>query len=138
MTCEDVRMAAMALADGEAAALSQEVVERHAASCDACRRAIAEMPAVGVCLDAVRVSVPTADLWPAIEARIGVRNERGALVLLAGVLALYKLAVFAPAQDFGMWVQAAPLIVAAGVFVFLKQNPFQINAALTRQGGEEA
>lgn len=137
MNCEEVRIAAMAIADGEMDPLPREVVDEHAASCEACRRAIAGLAAVEPALAALRRAGGRVDLWPAVEARLGSRRERRALLWLAALLTVYKLIEFVPARDFGTWVQLAPLAIAAAVFVLIKQNPFQINAALARHGGEE-
>jgi predicted anti-sigma-YlaC factor YlaD len=136
MNCEDVRMSAMAAADGEAGPLPREAVREHVSSCEACRLAIAQMSAMNRALDSVQRQQSAPNLWPAIESRLANRSDSRALVLLAVLLAIFKIVEFAPARDFGTWLQLAPLIIATSVFAFLKQNPFQINAGL-RHGGEE-
>ena len=137
MTCEDVRIAAMALAEGEAAPLERAAVEEHVASCEACRRSVAELSAVTRSLDMLQRPDRGADLWPAIESRLRRRTERRVLMLTAAALAAYKVVEFAPAYDFGTWIQLAPVIVAMAAFAFLKQNPFKIDAALLRREGEK-
>lgn len=136
MTCEEVLMSAMAMADGEAGAVSREKVEEHAASCPECRAAIGQMLAVSAALDGMERPPLATDLWPSIEPRLPKRSGHRALFAMAVLLAVYKIVEFAPARDFGTWVQLAPLFIAAAVFAFLKENPFQINAGLAARGEE--
>ena len=57
--------------DGELAPPERTTLEAHLASCDACRRTLDELRRVVTNARALDDRPPTADLWPAVAARIG-------------------------------------------------------------------
>jgi hypothetical protein len=75
-----------------------------------------------------------ADLWLEIETGIGAQTASQIslkpFVLLGLILVTYKLLEMLPAQDFGLAFKIVPLIFVIALFVFIKENPFKINAEL--------
>jgi len=57
--------------DGELARPERTTLEAHLASCDACRTTLDELRRVVTNARALDERPPTADLWPAVAARIG-------------------------------------------------------------------
>jgi len=57
--------------DGELAPPERTTLEAHLASCDACRTTLDELRRVVTNARALDDRPPTADLWPAVAARIG-------------------------------------------------------------------
>ncbi len=57
--------------DGELARPERTTLEAHLASCDACRTTLDELRRVVTNARALDDCPPTADLWPAVAARIG-------------------------------------------------------------------
>lgn len=130
--CDDVLMAAMALADGEEAALSEAQVDTHLAGCEACRL---ELELAG---EAVRVleargrRIREPDLWPGIEKRISAGAAPSTLVFwaLGAVLVGYKLIELLPEEAPAYAYRIVPLIIVAAAFIFIRENPFKIKTEL--------
>jgi predicted anti-sigma-YlaC factor YlaD len=137
MNCEQVRIAAMALGDGETSPLPRAIIDAHAAECAECRREIGELQAHGHVWEAQARQGFPVDLWPRVADRLqsrGVKPEkRRWLPALAGMLVVFKLIEFIPDRSFGMWVQLVPLLLAAAVFAVVRQNPFQIKTEVRSQ-----
>ena len=136
MNCEEILIQKLALMDGEKAELSAEQIDAHLADCENCRREIAQMENVVTVLNRQQREVPDADLWSAIEKRIGAQSA-GALTfqwqpfaLLGVFLVVYKLLEMVPERDFGWALKLVPFVLVAALFVFLKENPFKINTEL--------
>ena len=76
--CEAVRIAAMALVDGETSSLTDEQIRQHAQTCTACRNELSckthELFPTG--LGRPRLEV---DLWPTIEGRLVTHSGTGVL-----------------------------------------------------------
>lgn len=135
MTCEEARIGAMALADGEAPPISRAEIEAHLSACAECRREVEALAQIGRMLERQHRRQYDADLWPAIERRLEPARTRIFVVLAAALLA-YKLAVFVPDREFGLWVEIIPLAVAVVFFFALRENPFRVNAELRIPGGD--
>jgi anti-sigma factor RsiW len=77
--CEEVRLAAMALADGSAAALGAAEVESHLHQCPACRAEVESLRALVSLLVRQTRESPSEDLWPGVRAALvkGVAGRRG-------------------------------------------------------------
>jgi predicted anti-sigma-YlaC factor YlaD len=128
VTCEDVRLAAMALGDGEAASLPREVIDAHVAECAACREEVERLAAHTRLWRSYSRQSYAADLWPAIETRLG--RWRPQLAILVALLVAFRVLEIVPARTSGLWFPVLALISAAVVFVVLQQNPFTINTEL--------
>lgn len=74
------------------------------------------------------------DLWSGIENRIGAEKSSAIsltpFVLLGIFLVGYKLLEMIPAEDFGFVFRFVPLVFVIVLFVFIRENPFKINAQL--------
>jgi hypothetical protein len=65
--CDAIRLAAMALGDGETAPHTRMQVDAHLQTCAACRTEVAEWPSLA---SAQRAPLPAVDLWPTIAPRL--------------------------------------------------------------------
>jgi predicted anti-sigma-YlaC factor YlaD len=131
--CEDVLIAAMALADGEVGTgLSSAQVEAHLARCETCRLETAQISRTVHLLEGRERRVYDADLWPEIEQRIAKKSLPSALVFWALGIALiaYKLFEMLPDDAPGYVFRIVPVIVIAAAFIFIKENPFKIKTEL--------
>jgi hypothetical protein len=126
MNCEEVRLAAMALADGEQPALPRAVIEGHTAECTACRKEIQALGELNPHWEAQARKVYTASLWRSVEKRITDQRRYRWVPLFVGLLLIFRATEFIPEQRLNLCVQLVPLFVAAAVFMLMKQNPFQI------------
>src|SRR5881392_897519 len=61
--------------DGELAAPERTTLEAHLASCDVCRTTLEELRRVVTNARALDDRPPSADLWPAVAARIGLSSR---------------------------------------------------------------
>jgi hypothetical protein len=91
-------------------------------------------------LDSQRRRDLPSDVWSRVRRDIIVEQretkERGRVVLLLAPLLLlgYKVAELGLARDLRLVFKLAPLLIAAAVFAFLKENPFKINMRLKLEG----
>jgi len=134
MNCEQVRIAAMALADGEAPPLPLTFIEAHLAECAECRQELGELEALGRLWEAQSRQTHAVDLWPQVAGRlqspVGQPEKHRWLPTLAALLVIFKLIEFIPNRSLGIWAQLVPLLLAAAVFAVAGQNPFQIKTEL--------
>ena len=137
MNCERVRIAAMALADGETSPLPRAAIEVHLAECAECRQELEELRALGRLWEAQSRQTHAVDLWPQVaghlQIRVGQPEKHRWLPALAALLVVFKLIEFIPNRSLGMWVQLVPLLLAAAIFAVARQNPFQIKTELRSQ-----
>jgi len=136
LSCEDVLLAQMAAADGEAPGLSKEEVAAHIAGCANSQHELKQLQALDQVLGGHTVSELDVDLWLAIENRIpkrprAVRWRQFAVIGL--LLVIYKLLEMLPAQDPGLVFKLVPLAIVILLFVFIKENPFRINTELVME-----
>ena len=135
LNCESVRIAAMALADGEQPALDPDFIAAHLAGCAACRLELEHLRAVTVQLAGQSRREYPSDLWPAVETRLATPSRQRRMFLVLGVLLVtYKIAEFGPSREFGLAVQLIPIAIALAVFRYLKENPFHITTELKLEG----
>ena len=130
-SCDEVLMAQMAAADGEAPELSREFLEAHIAGCANCQHELKQMQAIDRMLARQTLSEPAVNVWPAVENRIARRAFGWRPFALIGLLlVIYKLLELLPARDPGMAFKLVPLVIIVLLFVFIKENPFRINTEL--------
>ena len=134
LSCEDVLMAQMAVADGEEPGFSKEQLVAHLGGCVNCRHELKQSQALDHMLAAHTLSEPRVDLWPAIENRIAQRSRSAIgwkpFALVGLLLLIYKLLEMLPAEDPGMAFKLVPLVIVALLFVLIRENPFRINTEL--------
>ncbi len=68
--CESIRLAAMALADGEPSALTDEQVREHLQRCPACRAAVEQLSAVDAAFHNTETPGHAVDVWPLLSSEI--------------------------------------------------------------------
>jgi hypothetical protein len=128
-------MAAMAMADREESPFTMAEVQEHMAGCEGCRTESWRMGFLVEKLQDFERLDENADLWPGIAPRIVKQSARGwygwqVFAALGLALVAYKLVEQLPANDPGLLLKLAPIVVAALLFIFLRENPFRINTAL--------
>lgn len=134
--CDDILMAMMAVGDGEESALRPEQIEAHIAGCESCRSDKEQAEAMAGMLQNYARSEEKADLWPVIAAQIEpIKNSAAwsnwqVFAALALALVAYKLFEMLPANDPGHLLKILPILAAAVLFIFLRENPFKINTEL--------
>lgn len=137
MNCEQVRIAAMALADGESPPIPRAAIEAHLAECAECRQELGELQALDRLWQAQSRKTHAVDLWPQLvdqlQSPIRQPEKRPWLPALAALLVVFKLIEFVPNRSLGVWAQFVPLLLAAAVFALAGQNPFQIKTELRSQ-----
>ena len=137
INCESVRVAAMALADGEDSPLGREEVEMHLRNCEHCRAEIEPMRTMNELWSSHERLRPEADLWPLISERLGESTPSFSwqvLLLFGTPLFGYKVLLLAFQAPPSLWSKLVPVILAIAVFRYLKANPFKINCELTLRG----
>lgn len=134
INCNDALMAKMAEIDGEETEISSAQINFHLANCENCRREFEQMLAADNLLKKLTRREQTADLWSAVETRIGAETSSRIgwkpFVLLGAFLVVYKLLEMLSEQDFGLAFKLVPFAFIIAVFVFLRENPFKINTEL--------
>lgn len=132
--CENVLMAKMAELDGEETEISVEAVKSHLSVCESCRTEVEQIQNTGNLFQKQARRKQEVNLWAAIEKRIGTPNAAPInwkpFILFGAILIGYKLLEMLPEQNLGLAFKIVPLIFIVALFVFLKENPFRINAEL--------
>jgi predicted anti-sigma-YlaC factor YlaD len=141
LNCENVRMSAMAIADGEQPPLAASEVALHVNECAACRLEVEQLGVTARLLDAQERRSHGEDLWPLIEPRLAVaasgkraKREWVFLLMLALVVPAYKILALVPDREFSPAVKLVPLAVALVVFALIRENPFRIKTNLQFEG----
>ena len=134
LSCEDVLLAQMAVADGEEPGFSKEQLVTHIEVCANCLHELKQSQALDHVLAGHTLLEPRVDLWPPIENRIAkpTRSVVGwqPFALIGLLLVIYKLLEMLPARDPGMAFKLVPLVIVVLLFVLIKENPFRINTEL--------
>ena len=135
LDCEAAMIAKMAEADGESFDIAAEQVERHFASCEACRSETEKMTDLGVDLSRLERHGEDVDLWPGVSSRISVAAAKPVgwwpFVLVGGLLLVYKLIELLLAQAPGLLLNLVPIAGLVVLFILIKENPFKIDPELT-------
>ena len=138
--CEKVRLAAMAIGDGEESSLGALDIETHLSKCVECR---AEIESLGIVTELFsglkRIRVQT-DVWPVVseglESATVSSSFKWRLLLLFGIpLFGYKGLVLIFQTGPTLWLKLVPIIFVVLIFLYLRVNPFKINSELSL-GGE--
>ena len=140
INCESVRVAAMALADGETPPLRPEEIETHLLICDRCSEEIQQLRATNQLLSSQKRLIPEANLWPMVNERLKASVSSAPLlrwrVLLLFAIPLfgYKILLLIFQAPPSLWSKLVPVILVIAVFGYLRSNPFKINCELTLTG----
>ena len=130
VSCEDVLMAQMAVADGEEPGFSKELLAAHVAGCANCQNELEQLQALDRVFAGHSLSETRVDLWPAIENRIAKRLGWKPFALIGLLLVIYKLLEMLPARDPGIAFKLVPLVIVVSLFILIRENPFRINTEL--------
>jgi hypothetical protein len=134
LTCENVLISQMAVAEGEEPEFSKQQLSAHIAGCANCQQELKQLQALDQLLTGQTLSEPHVDLWPAIENRIAkptsVAFRWQPFALIGLLLVIYKLLEMLPERDPGMAFKLVPLVIVVLLFVFIRENPFRINTEL--------
>lgn len=127
--CDAIVMAAMALMDGEAAAVDRAEIDAHVLGCRQCASEIERLHSLAERLAPFSRAAVTGDMWPAIEAQLSRRAlVPPGLVLTAGSICLLGWrALEATTMDpLALWTRSVSVGVALVVFLCLRVNPFRV------------
>ncbi|HKR14967.1 MAG TPA: hypothetical protein VJT15_23080 [Pyrinomonadaceae bacterium] len=137
LSCEDMLIAQMAMADGEEPGVSKEQLTAHIAGCVNCQSELTQSKALDQVLAGHTLAESRVDLWPAIDNRIPKRTRVVAgwqpFAVIGALLVAYKLVELLPAQDLGLGLKLIPLIIIPVLFFLIKENPFRINPELVQE-----
>jgi predicted anti-sigma-YlaC factor YlaD len=140
INCENIRVAAMAIADDEECPLTKNEIETHLYSCERCRTEIEDLHATINLFSSHTRLRSKVDVWPEVNQRIQSASEGAPsfawrVLLLFGIpLFGYKIFLLTLQTAPSLWFSLVPLILVIVVFSFLKANPFKINCELTLEG----
>jgi predicted anti-sigma-YlaC factor YlaD len=141
VNCENVCVAAMAIADGEVPPLPVDKVEAHLVTCENCRLDVEHLLEMTKLLDVQKRRQPSEKLWPMVERHLmGMpRNPKAPLTsrlfLFLGIfLSVYKAILMLAEHDVGIGFKFIPVLVVVAVFSYLKENPLKINGELRLEG----
>jgi len=138
--CEQMAIAMMAIADGEIPPVSADEVTAHLAECAECREESENLVRLSILFEGQTRSEPAANLWPAINERLGTLTGRDTevgwptLLTLGLLLVVFKLVEMVPERELGFLFKLAPLVLVIAIFAYVKENPFRINSELTLEG----
>ncbi len=131
--CEQVRLAAMAQADGETAPLALAEVQAHVAACAECQKTLAHLEATTRMLAGYRLSPQTVHLAASVQTAIAAAQSRRqarhfvwfflALVLIL----LVERAIVLDSEALTRWLtRATACLLVAGWFLCQRENPFSV------------
>lgn len=140
VSCESVRLAAMAVADGEMPLIPAPDIELHLAQCDRCPGDVEWLRDVIDLLSAQSRRERTESVWGRVAERLS-RGEQARwasdhwpwFLLLGLFLAGYRVVVAALGWAPGLWFKLVPALLAIAVFGLLRENPFKVNPELQAQ-----
>jgi hypothetical protein len=137
VSCESIRLAAMAVADGEKPLIPAPDIGLHLAQCDRCLSEVERLRAVIDLLNAQSRRERTESVWGRVAESLS-RGEQARAVsdhwpwfLLLGLfLAGYRVVVAALDWEPGLWFKLAPALLAIAVFGLLRENPFKVSSEI--------
>ena len=132
--CDEVRMATLARLDGERPHLTPAEIDAHAASCDSCGAALADLTALHASLEREDYERLNVDLWPAIQQGLApVPSHRAgeirALFGLTAALVAWRLAQLLLDWPAPVVNSIVPLALVVVVLRWLTGDPFAIQSS---------
>ena len=140
INCESIRIAAMALADGEESPLSTAEIQAHLSNCESCSEEIAQLHDTNKLFSSQQRLKYQIDLWPQLNDRIQATAGssppfRWRVLLLFGIpLFGYRILMLVLQAAPSLWSKLVTVILVIAVFSYLRANPFKINSELTLEG----
>jgi predicted anti-sigma-YlaC factor YlaD len=141
LKCEMISAAAMARADGYESSLSLDEIQSHLAICANCRLEVEQLRAVMKLLDAQERRPRTEQVWSHIDERLREKQvtanrsfRRRPFLLMVLLLLGFKVIELVPRWDAGMLFKLLPVLIAAAIFSYIRENPFKINLELKPEG----
>ena len=132
LTCEEVLIARMAELDGELPPNPE--TERHLMGCDKCRGEVAAMQELDELFRSHERADVAISLWPQIEKRISPSTFGWQpFAVIAAALVVFKFVEMSVRTDPGFLFGLVPIVLAAALFMVLKENPFKVNANLAME-----
>jgi predicted anti-sigma-YlaC factor YlaD len=142
MDCQIICQAAMALADGETAALNTEQVQAHLANCPDCRRVMGEFRSMSSAFSSQSRRVHAVNLWPRLADRITSEPPQLTALplsvmfaILVAMLLMVRALVLTTAHPLEWGVRLLALLFVCGWFFLQRENPFTINPHLMEAKG---
>jgi anti-sigma factor RsiW len=131
--CDAVVLSAMAWMDGETAPIDRAAIDVHIRTCHHCASEIEALRSLATKLSPVSRASVTANVWPAIEAKLdrpsaippGLVLTTGSVFLLA-----WRVLEAAAMDPLAWWTRGVTVGVAALLFLFLRVNPFRVEPRL--------
>jgi hypothetical protein len=134
-SCDEIRMAALARLDGEAADLAPSEIEAHAMGCEPCRTELVRLADLHRDLGRVGYEQLDVDLWRGLRPRlaesappVAARDVR-AIVALTGALAAWRLAQLLLDWPAPVVNSIVPLVLVVVVLWRLAGDPFAIRVS---------
>ena len=130
----------MAVFDGGPSELSVAAIENHIASFATCGEDIEQLKSLATWLSQQERREQTVDLWPVIRHELDQREgakrspDWRTFLLLTVLLPAYRLVEIVPRIEMSAFIKLIPVLVVIGIFGYLRENPFKINASLTLEG----
>lgn len=131
--CDAVLLSAMAWMDGEVGPIDRAEIDAHMLACRHCASEIATLRLLAETLAPVSRAAVTAEVWPAIDARLDRPRAvpAGLVLTAAAVFLLAWRALEAAAMDpLTWWTRPVTVGVAALLFLCLRVNPFRVEPRL--------
>jgi hypothetical protein len=142
MDCSEIRPLISYYLDGEASPDEREQVERHLATCEDCRRVLAEYRIIGADIRDLAVPIPPVglrrDVWRAIEAQqTGSRAASSGAAASGNVVTFPQRRKAAPTNIFANlgsgWARALPaallvgaLLIVMGFLIAMSRNTVRL------------
>jgi predicted anti-sigma-YlaC factor YlaD len=137
VSCESVRLAAMAVADDEKPLIPAPDVELHLAQCDRCRGDVELLKAFIELLNGQRRRERAESVWERVAESLRHSDKARTapdhwpwFLLLGLLLAGYRVIVAMSDWEPNILIKLATVLLAVAVFVFLRENPFKVNPGL--------
>ncbi len=133
--CERVRLAELAVLDGETPPMPIDAARAHQAGCAACRDAVAAQTALHRGLGRLDFERLDVDLWtrirPDVVGTAAAARERLAIGIVAAVLIAWRVTQLSIEWSAPLMVSLAVVVAAALVFWKLAGDPLAIRSSIS-------
>ena len=141
--CNDILIAVMSELDRETDGARPAWIQAHLAECPGCRDAVAGMTRMHANLERLTYDAPTADLWPAVAARLppggrSAARETLALALIVPAALAWRALQVSFDLPLPVWNVVVPFAAAVFVLRWLAGDPLSISASTSELQQEGA